>query len=106
MWFIHNTFHRQNDLLLHILTTRNLTLKKLNFEKSNWSSASEVFGVLFLHMAVSDIPDKYESPEKVPESYNQRKSPQSLSFRSILNVSNEIILSVDEKVGIENSLFF
>ena len=96
----------KNDLLLHILATRNLILKKLNYEKSNWSSASEVFGVLFLHMAVSDIPDKYESPEKVPESYNLRKSPQSLSFRSISNVSNKIISSVDEKVGIENSLFF
>jgi hypothetical protein len=57
-------------------------------------------------MAVSDMPDKYESPEKVPESYNLRKSPQSLSFRSISNVSNKIISSVDEKVGIENSLFF
>jgi hypothetical protein len=84
----------------------NLILKKLNYEVSLSVSPSEAFGVLFLHMAVSDIPKKDESPEKVIESYNLRKSPNSLTQRSITNVSKKIISSVEEKVGVENSFFF
>ena len=94
------------DLLIQILSTRNLILKKLSYEESLLNSPSEAFGVLFLHMAVSDIPTKYESPERTVPSFNLRKSPNSLSVRSISNVSKKIILSVDEKVGIENSLFY
>ena len=91
----------EKDLLPHDLSTRNIILKKLNYAASKQSNASEVFGALFLHMAVSDIPTKYQSPEKTDQSYNLRKSPNSLS-----NVSNKIISSIDERVGYENSLFF
>lgn len=63
------------DLLIRILSVRNLILKRLNYEVSLSVSPSEAFGVLFLHMAVSDIPKKYESPEKLTQSYNLRKSP-------------------------------
>ena len=94
------------DLLTRILSVHNLILKKLNYEVSLSVSPSEAFGVLFLHMAVSDIPKKDESPEKVIESYNLRKSPNSLTQRSITNVSKKIISSVEEKVGVENSFFF
>ena len=96
----------EKDLLPHDLSTRNIILKKLNYAASKQSNASEVFGALFLHMAVSDIPTKYQSPEKTDQSYNLRKSPNSLSLRSISNVSNKIISSIDERVGCENSLFF
>ena len=82
----------------------------MNYEKSERSSPSEVFGGLYLQLALPATPAKDEgqqvSTNVKTSSLNLRKSPTSLSSRSISNISKKVILSVEEKVGVENSLFF
>lgn len=107
---VHSLSHKVKDLLSCILRNRNFLLEKLNYEKSQRSSPSEVFGVLYLQVATPATPVKDEIPEISTHikttSFNLRKSPSSLSSRSISNISKKVILSVEEKVGVENSLFF
>ena len=93
------------DLLSRILRNRNFLLEKLNYENSVMTTPSEVFGVLYLQLAKPETPEKDDEPE-LSASFNLRKSPSSLSSRSISNISKKVILSIDEKVGVENSLFF
>ena len=98
------------DLLSCILRVRNFLLEKLNYQNSERSSPSEVFGVLYLQLPASATPGKDEvsevSTNMKTSSFNLRKSPSSLSSRSISNISKKVIVSVEEKVGVENSLFF
>lgn len=98
------------DLLSCILRNRDYLLEKLNQEKFERSSWSEVFGVLYLQLALTATPAKDEvqevSTNVKTSSLNIRKSPSSLSSRSISNISKKVILSLEEKVGVENSLFF
>jgi hypothetical protein len=104
----------QGDLLSDILSNRNLLLKRSNYSYLERNTPSEAFGFLYLEMAVRSIPVKELSKEPNAEvtakkdhvSFNLRKSPASLSSRSIRNVSKKIISSIDEKVGAENSFYF
>ena len=98
------------DFLSCILRIRNFLLEKLNYQNSERSSPSEVFGVLYLQLPAPTTPGKDEvsevSTNMKTSSFNLRKSPSSLSSRSISNISKKVIVSVEEKVGVENSLFF
>ena len=98
------------DLLSCILRNRNFLLEKLNYQNSERSSPSEVFGVLYLQLPAPATPAKDEvsevSTNMKTSSSNLRKSPSSLSSRSISNISKKVIVSVEERVGVENSLFF
>lgn len=93
------------DLLSRILRNRNFLLEKLNYENSVMTTPSEVFEVLYLQLAMPETPVKDDEPE-LSASFNLRKSPSSLSSRSISNISEEVISSIDEKIGVENSLVF
>lgn len=98
------------ELLSCILHHRDFLLKEQYYTASGRNSPSEVFGVLYLLIAVPNTPEREEKAEttagKSLVSFNLRKSPASLSSRSIANVSKMIILAVDEKVGVEKSVFF
>lgn len=104
----------ERELLSDILSKRNLLLKKSNYSNLERNSPSEVFGFLYLDMAVRSIPVNEPAKEPIADftvkkdhvSFNLRKSPASLSSRFNRNVSKKVILSVDEKVGVENSLYF
>jgi hypothetical protein len=102
----------QGDLLSDILSNRNLLLTRSNYSYLERKTPSEAFGFLYLEMAVRSIPVKELSKEPNAEVtakkdhvfFNLRKSPASLSSRSIRNVCKKIISSIDEKVGAENSM--
>ena len=98
----------KDELLSTILNTRNALLKFANYESSSYRSAAEVFSVMYLPLSLSTLPilEEEVSTTKLNGSLNIRKSPSSMSKRSIQNYSKIIISSVEEKVGEDNSLFF
>lgn len=96
-------YHTPHPLELDLL--RNEILRKNKYEPSPYSSPSLVFGVMHIKRTKTHVTRDVETNTRAT-SANLRKSPSDLTERSIKNVTEKVVTSVEGVVGVKDSLYF
>jgi hypothetical protein len=101
----HTPSHVEVDLLSDISALRNDILRRNKYEPSPYISPSLVFGVMQIDL-IRNRSTREMGTNTSATTANLRKSPSDLTRRSINNVTEKVITSVEGVVGEKNSLYF